>query len=58
MKDNVNKRTDEYGGSVENRSRFCLEVMDVLSGVFGAKNIGIKVNPSNKFSNKLFSWKI
>jgi len=27
LRDGSNKRTDNYGGSVENRSRFCLEVM-------------------------------
>jgi N-ethylmaleimide reductase len=28
LKDSCNKRTDEYGGSIENRSRFCLELLD------------------------------
>jgi N-ethylmaleimide reductase len=45
LKDNVNQRTDEYGGSVENRSRFCLEVIDILIEVFGAKRVGIKITP-------------
>lgn len=45
LKDATNKRTDEYGGSVENRSRFCLEVIDALIEVYGAKRVGIKISP-------------
>jgi N-ethylmaleimide reductase len=40
-----NKRTDKYGGSVENRSRFTLEVLDVLCTVRGAGSVGIKIGP-------------
>jgi len=36
LRDGTNKRTDKYGGSIENRSRFCLEVIDALSSVFGS----------------------
>ncbi|KAK0228549.1 hypothetical protein IW262DRAFT_1231797, partial [Armillaria fumosa] len=41
-----NKRTDEWGGSVENRSRFGLEVTKALIEVCGADRIGIKINPT------------
>jgi len=51
LKDNVNQRTDEYGGSVENRSRFCLEVIDILIEVFGAKRVGIKITPVGRFND-------
>lgn len=32
--DGSNQRTDEYGGSIENRSWFCLEIIDALKSVF------------------------
>ena len=41
----TNQRTDEYGGSIENRSRFLFEVLDVLTGVYG-KNVGVKFSPA------------
>jgi len=41
----TNKREDEYGGSVENRARFLLEVMDALIEVWGADRVGIHLAP-------------
>lgn len=41
----TNKRQDMYGGSVENRARFLLEVMDVLIEVWGAGRVGIHLAP-------------
>ncbi|WP_338561049.1 alkene reductase [Acinetobacter sp. KS-LM10] len=41
----TNKRQDIYGGSVENRARFLLEVMDVLIEVWGAGRVGIHLAP-------------
>lgn len=40
-----NKRTDAYGGSLEGRTRFTLEVMDALCSVRGANRVGIKIGP-------------
>lgn len=40
-----NHRTDAYGGSLENRTRFTLEVMDALCAVRGADRVGIKIAP-------------
>lgn len=47
---NTNKRTDEYGGSIENRARFSLEVVDALADAIGADKIGIRLSPWGKFS--------
>ena len=44
-----NQRTDAYGGSLENRARFMLEVIDGLVDVWGATRVGIKLSPSNRF---------
>ena len=41
----TNKREDEYGGSVENRARFLLEVMDALIDVWGADRVGVHLAP-------------
>lgn len=40
-----NRRTDAYGGSLEKRTRFTLEVMEVLCEVRGADRVGIKIAP-------------
>ncbi|KAF5774120.1 putative 12-oxophytodienoate reductase [Helianthus annuus] len=45
MKDGVNDRTDEYGGSLENRCRFALEVADVVVKEIGADKVGIRLSP-------------
>jgi N-ethylmaleimide reductase len=47
----INQRTDRYGGSVENRCRFVLEVLDAVIGVAGADRVGIKVSPRIKFND-------
>ena len=41
----ANNRTDQWGGSVENRSRFGLEVLKAVKEVFG-RNVSIKLSPS------------
>lgn len=44
-----NRRTDKYGGSIENRCRFVLELIDHLSGVVGAQRLGLRISPWAKF---------
>lgn len=52
MQDVSNKRTDEYGGSVENRARFVLEVIDAMSARIGADRIGIRLGPWSTYQGK------
>lgn len=40
LQDNSNKRTDQYGGPVQNRSRFLLEVVAAMVSVWGADRVG------------------
>ncbi|CRM51733.1 morphinone reductase [Pseudomonas sp. FH4] len=40
-----NRRTDDYGGSVENRARFLLETLDAMIAVVGAERIGLRLSP-------------
>ena len=44
-KDGANKRTDAYGGSIENRARLMLEVAKVVSAEAGAERTGIRISP-------------
>lgn len=47
LRDSTNKRTDRYGGSIENRLRFPLEVVRVVTGVWGGgKRVGIRISPA------------
>lgn len=48
---NSNNRLDEYGGSIENRSRFILEVVDSLINEIGSDKIGIRFSPFGKFGD-------
>lgn len=41
-----NRRTDEWGGSVENRSRFGLEVLKAVIEIWGSDRVGIKLMPA------------
>ncbi|KAF7792772.1 hypothetical protein EIP86_003870 [Pleurotus ostreatoroseus] len=45
IQDVSNKRTDEYGGSIENRSRFALEVADAIVEKIGAERTAIRLSP-------------
>ncbi|XP_028801622.1 12-oxophytodienoate reductase 1-like [Neltuma alba] len=45
MKDQVNDRMDEYGGSLENRCRFPLEVVKAVADEIGAERVGIRLSP-------------
>lgn len=47
--DNANKRTDAWGGSVENRSRFALEVIRAVVDAVGADRTGIRYSPWSTF---------
>ena len=44
-----NHRTDEYGGSIENRARFTLEVVDAVVEAVGADRVGIRFSPYHTF---------
>ncbi|MBC7800838.1 MAG: alkene reductase [Gemmatimonadaceae bacterium] len=45
IRDSTNKRTDEYGGSVENRLRFPLAVAQAVTEVWGGDRVGIRISP-------------
>ncbi|XP_047333816.1 putative 12-oxophytodienoate reductase 11 [Impatiens glandulifera] len=45
LKDQINDRTDSYGGSLENRCRFGLEVVEAIVNEIGADRVGIRLSP-------------
>lgn len=45
LQDSTNKRSDEYGGPIENRARFLLEVTDAVVSVWGADRVGVHLAP-------------
>ncbi|MEU9084772.1 alkene reductase [Streptomyces sp. NPDC048357] len=42
---NTNRRTDEWGGSVEGRIRFTVEVVRAVAGAIGAERVGVRISP-------------
>lgn len=48
---NTNLRTDQYGGSQENRARFLFEALDAMSAAIGAEKVGVKLSPSVAFND-------
>jgi len=48
---NVNQRTDAYGGSIEGRNRFALEVSRATSAAVGADRVGIRLSPYGVFNS-------
>jgi len=49
LQDGTNKRTDEYGGTVEKRARFMLEAAAGMISVFGADRVGVRLSPSGQW---------
>ncbi len=51
LRDGTNLRTDGYGGRVENRARFLLEVVESVSGIWGAERVGVRISPTSAFND-------
>jgi 2,4-dienoyl-CoA reductase-like NADH-dependent reductase (Old Yellow Enzyme family) len=51
LQSNTNHRTDEYGGSAENRSRLVLEVVDAVSSAVGQERTSIRLSPYSHFQD-------
>jgi N-ethylmaleimide reductase len=51
LQSRTNHRTDQYGGSVENRCRFLLEVVEAVTGVWPAKRVGVRLSPNGVFND-------
>jgi N-ethylmaleimide reductase len=51
LQDNSNQRTDNYGGSIMNRSRLLLEVLDEIIKVWGSGRVGVRLSPYGTFND-------
>ena len=51
LRDGTNKREDNYGGNIENRTRLLLEVTKAVVAVAGADKVGIRISPVNPFND-------
>lgn len=51
LQDGSNKRTDGYGGSIENRSRLLLEVVDAMASVWGGNRVAVRIGPSGTWNS-------
>jgi N-ethylmaleimide reductase len=49
LEDGTNKRTDNYGGSQENRARFLLELVAEVSAAIGADRLGVRLSPFGQY---------
>ncbi len=51
IRNGTNRRSDAYGGSIANRARFLLEVVDEVAQVWGANRVGVRLSPVNPFNS-------
>ncbi|HSH53761.1 MAG TPA: alkene reductase [Methylotenera sp.] len=51
LRDGTNKRTDNYGGSIENRAHLLLEVTKAVVDTAGADKVGVRISPVNPFND-------
>lgn len=49
LQDGSNHRSDEYGGSIENRARFLMDVLEAVTSVWGAGQVGVRLSPNGDF---------
>ncbi|MBE2287772.1 MAG: alkene reductase [Prosthecobacter sp.] len=55
LRDGANKRSGPYGGSIENRARLMLEVLDAAICVWGADRVGLRISPLNSYNSMIDS---
>ena len=51
LSDKTNKRTDQYGGSIEDRTRIVVEVVKAVTKVWGGDRVGIRLSPLTRFAD-------
>ncbi|MFD1626749.1 alkene reductase [Azospirillum griseum] len=51
LRDRTNHRTDQYGGSVENRARFLMEILEATTHAIGADRVGLRLSPTGAFND-------
>jgi N-ethylmaleimide reductase len=51
LEDGTDKPTDEYGGPIENRARFMLELVEALVSVWGGNRVAVRLSPSGQYDS-------
>lgn len=51
LEDGTNQRTDEYGGSPENRARFLMEAVAAVTDVWDSNRVGVRLSPGGTFND-------
>ena len=51
LRDGSNQRSDEYGGSIENRARLLMEVIEAVTAVWGGGRVGVRLSPLQPFND-------
>jgi N-ethylmaleimide reductase len=51
LRDGTNRRTDAYGGSVQNRARFLLDIVRAVIGVWRPDRVGVRLSPNGTFND-------
>ena len=51
LRDGTNQRTDQYGGTIANRTRFLFEVTKEVVNVLGQGRVGVRISPGNPFND-------
>jgi N-ethylmaleimide reductase len=51
LQDGANQRTDDYGGSVQNRTRFLFDVVDAVTSVWGRSRVGVRLSPFGVYND-------
>lgn len=55
LRDGANQRSGPYGGSLENRARLMLEVVDAVCSVWGTDRVGLRISPLNSYNSMIDS---
>ncbi|CAK4721788.1 unnamed protein product, partial [Aphanomyces euteiches] len=55
LRDGSNKRTDNYGGSLENRTRFLKDVLTAVTAAVGSDKVGVRFSPLNSYNSMIDS---
>jgi N-ethylmaleimide reductase len=49
LQDGTNHRTDAYGGTIENRAKFLLEIVEATASIWGENRVGVRISPSGEW---------
>lgn len=55
LRDGANQRSGAYGGSIQNRARLLLEVLDAVCHVWGSDRVGLRLSPLNSYNSMIDS---